>query len=225
MTKLCITRWSELHKALRKFYVNYIGIIEALNYLKNNGNKDTSIKSVYIFNSISTLQFLVCLRIIAKYSAIIEPVTNKLQSVDVDLFEVQKHVQKLTEIISADRINCESVFNILMKDIKKCADEIGIEFLVPRICSKQTLRSNYPKTNPIDYYRVSLFLPYLDSLISSLKCCFHEKNEGAFSIFSLHLKKLSREEITVHLNQIKTFYGEFVVNIVEEGLIWFNMWK
>lgn len=71
-----------------------------------------------IFNSIITLQFLVCLKVIAKYSAIIEPVTNKLQGVD-DLFRVQKHTQKLTDFISADRSNSVQVINILMQDIKQ----------------------------------------------------------------------------------------------------------
>lgn len=42
----------------------------------------------YIFNSITTLQLLVCLRIIAKYLVIIESVINILKSVDVDLFGV-----------------------------------------------------------------------------------------------------------------------------------------
>ncbi|KAL4142518.1 hypothetical protein QTP88_004962 [Uroleucon formosanum] len=211
----------------RKFYENYIDIIEALNYFKINGNRDTSVKSLYIFNSITTLQFLVCLRVIAKYSIIIESVTNILQGVDVDLFGVQIHIQKLIEIISADRTNSEQVFKILMKDIKNYSDDVGIDFVVPRISFRQTLRSNHPTKNPIDYYRISIFIPYLDS-ISSLKCRFDEKNEEAFSIFSLHpknLKKMSIEEITVHLNRIKTFYGEFVDNIVVEGLIWFNLWS
>jgi len=176
LTKLCLTRWSESHKALRKFYEKYIDIVETINYFKINGNKDTSVKSVYIFNSITSLQFLVCLRVIAKYSVIIEPVTNKLQGVDIDLFSVHKHVQKLTDIISADRSSGEQVFNILMKDIKQYADDVGIEFVVPRITSKQTLRSNYPTNNPIDSFRMSVYLPYLDSLISSLLFRFQNKN-------------------------------------------------
>jgi len=36
---------------------------------------------------------------------------------------------------------------------------------------------------------------------------------------------MSIEEISVHLNRIKKLYGEFVNNIVEKGLIWFNLWS
>lgn len=66
------------------------------------------------------------------------------QGVDVDLFGVQLiHVNKLIKIISADKTNNEQVFKILMKDVNNYADDVGIDFVVPRISSKQTLRSSY----------------------------------------------------------------------------------
>jgi len=79
-----------------------------------------------------------------------------------------------------------------MKDIKNYADDIDIDFVVPRISFRQTLRSNHPTKSPIDYYRISIFIPYLDSIISSLKCRFDEKNEETFSIFSLHSKNIKK---------------------------------
>lgn len=42
----------------------------------------------------------------------------------------------------------------LMEDVKLYADEQGIDFLVTRIASRQTLRSNYPTNGPIEYYRI-----------------------------------------------------------------------
>lgn len=85
LTKLCVTRWSESHKALRKFYENFLLIIEALEHLKVNGNKESSLKAMYLLNSVNTSQFIVCLKIIAKYSAVIEPITNSLQGVNCDI--------------------------------------------------------------------------------------------------------------------------------------------
>lgn len=66
LTKLCVTRWSDSHKAIRKYYENFLLIVEALEYLKLNGNKDTSLKATCHLNSVTTSQFIVCLRIIAK---------------------------------------------------------------------------------------------------------------------------------------------------------------
>lgn len=64
---------------MKKCYKNYTIITEALSYLKIN-EQDTSINSIHIF------KFLVYLKISAKYSDIIQPVTNTLQGVEFYLF-------------------------------------------------------------------------------------------------------------------------------------------
>lgn len=95
---------------MRKFYENFILIVEALKYLKLNGNKDTSIKVIYLVNFVTTSQFIVCLRIIAKYSAIIEPVINTLQGVNSDLLNVNKYINELVKYITNYRDNNEDKF-------------------------------------------------------------------------------------------------------------------
>lgn len=54
---------------------------------------------------------------------------------------------------------------MLIKNIEQYADDVGIKFVIPKISSKQTLKSNYPTNNPIEYYRISAYIPYLDSLL------------------------------------------------------------
>jgi len=187
LTKLCVTRWSESHKALRKFYENLLLIVGALEYFKINGNKDTSLKDMYILNSVTTSQFIICLKIIAQYSAIIEPVTNILQGVDCDVLNANEHIKKLTKHISNDRIKSDDIFLSLMDDVNKYLIELGIELKTPRISFKQTLRNNTPSSDPVDYYRKSIFIPYLDSLITSLNDRFAEDFEK-FEVFSIHPK-------------------------------------
>lgn len=159
LTKLCVTRWSESHKALRKFYENFLFIIEALEYLKINGNKDTYLKAMYLLNSVSTSQFIICLKIIAKYSAIIEPITNVLHGVDCDVLNANEHIKKLIKHISNDRIRSDDIFLSLMDDVNKYLIELDIELKTPRMSSKQTLRNNTPSSDPVDYYEKSIFIP------------------------------------------------------------------
>lgn len=36
---------------------------------------------------------------------------------------------------------------------------------------------------------------------------------------------MKKDEFIVRVKRIKSFYGELVDNIEEEGLVWFNIWK
>lgn len=54
--------------------------------------------------------------------------------------------------------------------LQKMADDVGIELLEKRISSKQTHRANPNSQNysTEQYYRVTVFLPYIDHFISQL---------------------------------------------------------
>lgn len=61
-------------------------------------------------------------------------------------------------------------------------------------------------------------------MITSLNDRFAEN----FEVFSIHpkfMKNIKKEEFIIKLKNIKSFYGNLVGNIVEEGLIWFSIWS
>jgi len=124
---------------------------------------------MYLLSSVTTSQFIICLKIIAKYSAIIEPVTNILQGIDCDVLYANEHIKKLIKHITNDRFKSDDIFLSLMDDVNKYLIELGIELQTPRMASKQT-----PSSDPVYYYRKSVFIPYLDSLIISLNDRFAE---------------------------------------------------
>jgi hypothetical protein len=59
-----------------------------------------------------------------------------------------------------------------------------------RILSKQSHRANQPHETIQDYFKKSIFIPYLDSVIESLMEKFSETNQTAFEVFKLHPKIL-----------------------------------
>jgi len=114
-----------------------------------------------------------------------------------------------------------------MDDVNKYLIELGIEIKTPRMASKQTLRNNTPSSDPVNYYRKSIFIPYLDSLITSLNDRFAEDFEK-FEVFSIHpkyMKSIKKEEFITKLKNIKSFYGDLVDNILEEGLNGYSNWN
>ncbi|XP_050065772.1 zinc finger MYM-type protein 1-like [Aphis gossypii] len=53
--------------------------------------------------------------------------------------------------------------------------ELDIDVKVPRLSKKQTNRANHPAKTTEEYYRVSVYIPLLDSVIEDLKLRFLSK--------------------------------------------------
>jgi len=163
---LCDTRWSAKYKSIRMFAENFINIKSVLEKLTHNNDSDfkvnttTRTKAHQLSCATSTSQFiiLVSLNIISKYSAQLEPVTNKLQAKSIDLYSVHNHIQDLLTTFNNNREQSDIVFNDIFNNSVFMAEEIGAEIKIPRITSKQKNRSNYETYSAEHYYRLSIFI-------------------------------------------------------------------
>ena len=77
---LCETRWSEKYKSIRLFYEHFHEIFIKLEELavERNQNSESRQRAYQLIHSIANSSFLICLKIIAKYSAMF---VNLLQRV------------------------------------------------------------------------------------------------------------------------------------------------
>lgn len=218
------TRWSAKYKSIRIFQENFVSIKETLQNISTdrNFNSQTRQKANQLFNSTSEPVFLVCLRIISKYSSQLEPVTNALQGVSTNLLSVKKHVDVLVQIFQKERENPDPVFSEIFKKCKEYENMFDMEFKIPRITQRQTMRSNIPADSPETYFRISIFIPYLDSLISSLTTRFSEDTTIAFSLVNLHPSNVLNinEEIIRNIAEHYNFE-----NFEAECFTWKEMWK
>lgn len=220
------TRWTAKYKSIRQFSDNSVAIVEALEKLSAESNNKTRQRAHQLLCAATTTSFIVCLQIISKYSAQLEPVANILQGISIDQYAVHGHVSSLINIFKGHRNNADSEFHNLMTKVKEVAEQIGVEIKVPRTTSKQVYRANHSSVNPEDYYRQSLFIPYLDSLISSLSDRFSDTNKSSFSLFQLHpanMKKLSAMKFSAIASNIQEMYG--IDNFEAEAKSWFEIWK
>ena len=74
-------------------------------------------------------------------------------------------MQEVISSIESQRDDNE-VFPQLVAKMKSL---LGEDLQKPRVTSRQTQRSNYDAEEAEEYYRVSLYLPYIDHLLSDLK--------------------------------------------------------
>ena len=69
--------------------------------------------------------------------------------------------------------------------------EISVTVSLPRQCDCQVHRANIDGTTE-EYYRRSFYVPYIYSLIQSLKNRFLETNAPAFTLYELHPTQLEK---------------------------------
>ncbi|XP_025196823.1 52 kDa repressor of the inhibitor of the protein kinase-like [Melanaphis sacchari] len=224
----CETRWSSKYKSIRLFSENFIAIIQILQSLSVNGiiNSNTRQRALNLYSSISNFTFIISMKIIAKYSAILESVKNILQGVSMELYKVREHVKELLKMLEDNRPNANEIFDLLFTDAKSIADDFEFTITCLRITGKQSHRNNYSYESPKDYYRVSIFLPYLDSIIQCIKERFEKSNSVAFSLQHLHpalFIKMKKQEYTESIANIYKCYK--IENLLAESESWYSLWQ
>ena len=63
-------------------------------------------------------------------------------------------------------------FDIVFSCIPKTADMANISLEIPRRCRCQTQRNNMPANTPTQYFKTTIFFPFLDSIIMELNSRF-----------------------------------------------------
>ncbi|XP_025417879.1 52 kDa repressor of the inhibitor of the protein kinase-like [Sipha flava] len=181
----CETRWSENSEA----------------------NAVTRNRAFQLSSATSNCTFLISLKVIAYYSSVLEPVVTKLQGTSVNLHSVHTFVKtELLGILNKHREHSIEYFNTIFEEITKAANSLDFVLKIPRRTNHQSQRSNhnYSSNDSIeDYYRVSMYIPYLDSIITSLNNRFNENNETPFK-----LCWLLPNEMNKHFEHERNLYGK-----------------
>lgn len=222
---LCETRWSEKHKCIGIFKANFETIVIALDKLSIEGNADTRKLAFPLHAAATQTTFIICVCLIAKYSALLEPVVNILQSKSLDLFRCAEHIKNILSIMTEHRQNADHSTKSVLDDAQDIAGKLDIELSLPRIVGRQTYRSNPPFENFFDYWKKSIVIPYLDSMINSLQERFSDDNSPAFGLLSLHpynMLKVSVDDFKTICSDISNHYN---LKLDDEYELWYSLWK
>ncbi|XP_067130092.1 zinc finger MYM-type protein 1-like [Centruroides vittatus] len=224
ISTLCETRWSEKHKTIRVFKDNFHVIMEALETLSRDGNSATRNHAFQLRAAASRVSFILCLLLIAKYSVLMEPVVNVLQSVTLDAIKASQHIKNIMQLLKRHRDDADKVTDEILRDAFVIAKTLGLEedmTSVPRIFGRQSYRSNHPARSPSEYWKRSLIIPYLD-IINSLKGRFVKENTPSFALSKLHpaqMQTMSMEKRSFSsLRRMKTWLRSTMVESRLNGL-------
>ncbi|XP_050434024.1 52 kDa repressor of the inhibitor of the protein kinase-like [Adelges cooleyi] len=147
---------------------------------------------------------------------------------NIDLFNALKQVTQVVSVLNTIRENVDLKFNDIYKDAQGIAIKLNVEPKIPRTCSNQKNRSNVPFNNIEDFYKKTIFIPYLDDLIMALNERFFPHNETIISL-QFVLPRIIVEKPFFNLKKAVEFYKSDLPglnDIIEaEYEIWQAKWK
>ena len=194
----CDTRWVERQEAIVNFKNDILPIIETMEQIMSD-NKDDGAAARSFHKKLCDFEFLITLVTVSKMLAITHQISVSLQKPDIDLSSAIGHIELVQSVINDIRSNVEIEFKQLYLSAQAISSKLNVEPSIPRIVGIQRHRHNYSTNSPDVYYRISLFIPYLDELNSSL-----------VNRFSKHKETLVSLQNIIPINAVKSKYENFV---------------
>jgi hypothetical protein len=205
----------ERHNSVKIFYDFLPIIMSSLEEIITWSNKDTATKANQLLLALQVTEFYVSLAIINKMFKYTKPLSIYLQKQNIDLSDAINHIVIITKELISIRENAETVFSDLFKIIVTQSKEMDIEIKIPRLAKRQKHRCNIMMTTPEEYYRISIFIPFIDSVIQQLNDRFNKHRKiisGFQALIDCNIKTDLRQFVNFYQNDVEC-YGKVVIEI------------
>ncbi|XP_029348102.1 52 kDa repressor of the inhibitor of the protein kinase-like [Acyrthosiphon pisum] len=192
LMKLCATRWVEKHESIRTFIDLQEAIVSSLEMMTEWVDKETSSKATQLLLSLRDTTFNVSLLVIDEIFKHSYVLCKALQRDNIDLIEAMNLAEDLTKEVKRMRQNSDEVFSNIFMTLEEKSKLLNFDIHIPRICKRQTNRYNISTDSAEEYYRISIFTPFLDYFIDQMNTRFIEHQtilKGFQSLFDNDLDK------------------------------------
>lgn len=179
---LCQTRWVEKHDSILQFSTSLIKIIEALDNISEWSDTMASSKAHNLSKSLTCCEFIVALHVIANIFSITSPISRLLQSKKQDKLSATNIIKNVLSRLKAKRQESNDFFSEIFDVCRNTFEKLNISVYLPRLCAKMSKRSNPNINDPVDYYRITIFIPFIDSIINDLTNRFSDEVIGIFDL-------------------------------------------
>jgi len=144
----------------------YKGILQCLVTCKGLSNAETFSKARMLLRTITDSTFIVALCVLDNLLAYSLSLSLSLQKVNIDLLKAISSVSALLEVLKQKRTEADETFSQIWTTAEELASLADCELQTPRLVGRQCHRSNVPAASPQEYYRQSVYIPFLDSMIA-----------------------------------------------------------
>lgn len=177
LKKYCETRWIERLDAIVVFKEFFAQIFAALENIQETGNSEASKKAFSFQQTLKNGYFIIAMLVTNRIFTLAQPLSTSLQSVYIDLCCAIEMVESLKNLLLNIRENAEEKFHEIFIVAENLSNEIGEEITIPRLAQYQRHRENYDPCSTEEYYRVAVFIPFIEHFINQLEIRFLKQKE------------------------------------------------
>ncbi|XP_054263675.1 52 kDa repressor of the inhibitor of the protein kinase-like [Macrosteles quadrilineatus] len=169
--KMCETRWIERHDAVLTFLSSLPTLHIVLETMAHS-NDEGGNKAFSLLHAIVSSEFIIGLVVLEHFMNLTLPLAKQLQAEYMDVLSALALVDATLKSLNEQRTDCIKNFKILYEKAQQLATKMGSDIKKPRIIGSQRHRSNIDCGTPEEYFRTSIYVPFLDFLISELNSRF-----------------------------------------------------
>jgi len=181
LQSLCETRWVERYTAVTQFLTGISEIMDSLHKINNLNDRESSSKAKVLLNSIDC-EFVITLYVASHIFSITQPLSVILQKEIFDKQSAVNYINKTIEILNKLILDGKTEFKDLYFKAVEQMDKLEITIKKQRTISIQHHRQNPEITNVEDYFRVTVYIPFLDFMIIDMKSRFTEETLGVYNL-------------------------------------------
>lgn len=171
-------------------------VIDALENISSTWtDSKTTSGSFQLLSAIKTLEFQISIHVIHSVHTLALSLSRVLQTENQDLAEAVKLADVAKQELDQRKQYSTDNFNTIFLTVKEICNNYNIPVTKPRLASRQTNRSNIKTDSVTDYYKIIIYIPYLDLFITHLQDRFlkHRNILSNFScLFLIETKALDK---------------------------------
>lgn len=224
LLKFCETRWVERFDSVARFIELFPYITDSLVEFQQFTDVNTSSAAFSFSSTLQRPEFIVSLVVANHVFCLLHGLTTLLQSMQMDLkkcVELCEHSQKELQVMRSN-------FHPIFEEAENLASMVGVDLTVPRIVGRQVHRSNVVSTVPEDYYRLAVFIPFIDYTYSQLTDRFI-KHKGILKTISNILPNyiigVSDDELLLTIDEVMNQWPTDVDSTKESFFNELKMWR
>ncbi|XP_078679498.1 52 kDa repressor of the inhibitor of the protein kinase-like [Branchiostoma floridae x Branchiostoma belcheri] len=226
---MCETRWVEKHTCLEDFAELHKPLVECLEAITLEAGWDAKARTEAggLLSQVNKPAFLCAFQSALFILGFTKPLSVLLQGSTMDVVTAYEKVDHVLTEMRAIRQSAEEEFSRVFRTATEMAERVGNNMEIPRRCGRQTQRSNVEADSPEVYFRRSVFLPFVDSMVEQLATRFQQLTAHACRALLLIPSNLDNLQED-HIQQLQQFYEPDLPSphtFRQEIRLWRTQWQ